>query len=115
MRQPFWNSENLNEKVQTYSKTSEHGLRIAWENRYNQPSHGNPLFEDVPVAIHVLHIMSIEQQSEANDTPDDRFQNMVRSIENGDDPFADFRSKLKTSDEYADLVDDDEVFDDIDF
>ena len=115
MRLPFWNKESLNEKVQTYSSTSHYRLRVAWENRYNQPSHGNPLFEDVPVATHVLHFLSLDQQGKADDTPDDSFQNMVNSIENGDDPFADFRSKLKSFEEYASLVDDDEDFDDIDF
>ena len=115
MRQPFWNKENLNELVQKYKSSTHYGLRIAWENRYNQPSHGNPLFEDVPVATHVLHFLALDDDGEADHTPDDSFQNMIRSIENGDDPFADFRSKLEAFDDKANLVHDDEDFDDIDF
>ena len=114
MRQPFWNKETLTERTERYKVSTEFGLRVAWENQYNQPSHGNPLFEDVPVAIHVLHLSAINEAQEAVDTPDDEFKNMVRSIEDGHDPFIDFRSKLEAFEQLTDTVDD-EGFDDIDF
>ena len=66
MRQPFWNKESLSELVQEYKSSTYYALRIAWENRYNQPSHGNPLFEDVPVATHVLHFLAIEDDGGAD-------------------------------------------------
>ena len=115
MRQTFWQEETIASRVESYKKSSNFGLRVAWENKYKQPSHGNPLFEDVPMAVHVMHLMATSEQGEPDHTPDDSFQNMVRSIEDGHDPFADFRSKLEAFEDNIDSVDDEEDFNDIDF
>jgi hypothetical protein len=34
-----------------------------WESTYNQPSHGNPLFENIPMATHLQHLMAKHLQS----------------------------------------------------
>ena len=99
--------------------TIESSLRSWWENRWNQPSRGNPLWEDVPLMDHlesfteyflakgkrvVLEeksgsaLISVEDQEKQEDdfdpdapvvTGDEEIDRLERMIAMGLDPFED--------------------------
>ena len=112
MRVGFSTQELLNERIEVYSRTTEFRLRRAWEDKYNMPSLGNPLFEDVPVEAHLIHLLAIGRADEEKapaETPDEHLSGMMESLESGEDPFVDIRDKLRR------LSDNLEEFEDIDF
>lgn len=116
MRVGFSTRDHLNEKIEVYSSSVEFQVRRAWEARYNVPSLGNPLFEEVPVMVHVVHLLASNKADDARDSdetpddaPDERLSDIMESLESGEDPFVDIREKLRR------LSGNLEEFEDIDF
>jgi len=94
----FSETETLTKIVDEYYETTEYTLRRMWEARYEQPSMGNPLFEDVPMQHHIIHMMALQKtiNDGSQEKPDAHLSDMIKSIEDGNDPFENVRERLKS-------------------
>lgn len=61
-------------------------IRKAWERKWGQPSTGNPLFEDVPLMLHLEALFEPPATTPEDEAAMNRAQALVEA---GFDPFED--------------------------
>ena len=110
MRIRFSNQDSSQKNLEEYKGSTEFKLRRVWEQRYQQPSWGNPLFEDTPLEVHVVHLTalfsavdeSVDEQSQPQ--PDDHMLEMMDTINKGGDPFSAVRDKLSATEQDLETI-----------
>lgn len=107
MRTRFSMQGSYQKRLSEYKDSTEFRVRRIWEQQYNQPSLNNPLFEDVPLEVHVAHLSAVMSSSEErvdSDEPDERMLEIMRIANEGGDPFEAVRDKLTPNEDFKSIT-----------
>ena len=111
MRVDFSKTETLKKATDLWTEDNEFLVRRLWEKHYQLPSVGNPLFEDVPISHHIIHISALgtaershEEGESVTADPDEEYKRIQGALDKGVDPFTEVRDKLSVlSDDLSSL------------